>query len=903
VETDHRPRMLRFGVFEVDLRAVELRKYGIRIRLQEQPFQILALLLGRLGEVVTREELRQKLWSADTFVDSDRNLNKAINKLRAALGDSAESPRFIETLHRRGYRFIAPISEHLDNCTGNSTQHRLVEHGAARRPSAVDSAPVSFATRVASAAASPLVYAICATALILIFLGAAFHFRVAGGGSVRVSPRRSVAVLGFKNLSNRPDQAWLSTALADWLTTELSAGEQLRTVPTENVARMKIELGLPDVDKVTTASLARIGKNLGTDLVVVGSYAIVGDGSNGRIRLDLRLENTKNGETLRALSETGTESRLFDLVSGAGAALRASLGVQPVTTAVGLGLPSNPEAARLYSEGLAKLRVFDALSARDLLQKAVNRDRDYALSYSALASAWAALGYDEKATAQAKKAYDLSGSLSRAERLLVEGRYQEMSQHWQKAIDIYRALFEFYPDNVDYGLALVEAQVSAGQGSSALETVEALHKLPSPLGDDPRIELAEARAAESLGDFKQDLASSELAAEKAQLIDASLLLAQARAAKAWALENQGRFDEAAAAANAAGEIYATAGDRRGMARAATVAGIALENRGDNLGAKKMYEQALVIFRQIGNKLGVANGLDNLGDVLLALGDLAGARRAYEGALATNREIGNLDGVALTTGALAPVLLALGDYAGAKRTSQESVEICRSIGDRAKAAIGLANLGRVFQAEGNLDAAGNFERQALQTYQEIGDRQSAARIQLALAELLTEEGNGSAAAAAARAAAQEFEREHVSRDLSLANAVIARAFLAQRQVAEARQAAADATAMLGKYYDRSVEFFVDLTAARVRAASGQPPEQIEAANLARSVLTEATQHGFVNYELEARLALGEIQMSAGNRAGGRAHFEAVEKEAAVKGFGLLAQKAAEDLTMLPAAGGK
>src|SRR5438874_4462640 len=103
------PSTSRFGVFEVDLRAGELRKHGIRIRLQEQPFHILALLLEHPGELVTREELREKLWSADTFVDFDRNLNKAINKLRLALADSAENPRFIQTLHRRGYRFIAPI--------------------------------------------------------------------------------------------------------------------------------------------------------------------------------------------------------------------------------------------------------------------------------------------------------------------------------------------------------------------------------------------------------------------------------------------------------------------------------------------------------------------------------------------------------------------------------------------------------------------------------------------------------------------------------------------------------------------------------------------------------------------------------------------------------------------------
>jgi len=102
-------RVARFGVFELDLNAGELRKSGVRLRLQGQPIQVLTLLLERAGDVVTREELREKLWAADTFVDFDHSLNTAINKVREALGDSASSPRFVETLARRGYRFIAPV--------------------------------------------------------------------------------------------------------------------------------------------------------------------------------------------------------------------------------------------------------------------------------------------------------------------------------------------------------------------------------------------------------------------------------------------------------------------------------------------------------------------------------------------------------------------------------------------------------------------------------------------------------------------------------------------------------------------------------------------------------------------------------------------------------------------------
>jgi cholera toxin transcriptional activator len=109
VVPQNQSRVTRFGVFELDLSAGELRKSGVKLRLQEQPLQVLALLLERAGDVVTREELQQKLWPSDTFVDFDHSLNTAINKVREALGDSASSPRYVETLARRGYRFIAPV--------------------------------------------------------------------------------------------------------------------------------------------------------------------------------------------------------------------------------------------------------------------------------------------------------------------------------------------------------------------------------------------------------------------------------------------------------------------------------------------------------------------------------------------------------------------------------------------------------------------------------------------------------------------------------------------------------------------------------------------------------------------------------------------------------------------------
>ena len=273
----------------------------------------------------------------------------------------------------------------------------------------------------------------------------------------------------------------------------------MRAVPGEKVAHAKIDLGLADADGYSPETLARIRANLGSDVVVLGSYTALGQKSNERIRLDLRLQEAATGETIAEVATTGSETELFDLVSRAGAQLRGKLGVEAVSADQAAGVraaaPSNSEAARLYAEGLAKLRIFDALAARNLLIKAVAAEPDYPLVHSALAAAWSALGHDGKAKEEATLAFKLSENLSREERLSVEGQYWEAQKQWDKAIGVYQSLFAFFPDSLDYGLGLARAQDWAGKTKDLANTLESLRKLPLPLGDDPRIDMAEALAA------------------------------------------------------------------------------------------------------------------------------------------------------------------------------------------------------------------------------------------------------------------------------------------------------------------------------------------------------------------------------------------------------------------------
>lgn len=896
----------RFGAFEVDSCAGELRKNGLRIKLQDQPFQLLLLLLHRPDQVVTREELRHTLWSDHTFVDFDRGLNRAMNKLRVALCDSAETPRYIETLHRRGYRFIAPMTvhypEHLDADPGAAhITHSFPGHHA---PTAVGS-KITLPQAVYGMLIAHWLY----FAVFVFAIGAASvyysrtHPIVSGGGAPGLTPRRSVAVLGFKNLSGRPDEGWVSTALSDWLTTQLSAGGHLRVIPSEDVARVKIELSPLDVGSLNSDSLRRAGKNLSTDFVVIGSYAVVGNSADAQVRLDLRLQDVRNGNIIEAVSETGSEAHLFDLVLKAGETLRSGLGLQPVSSSeaaeVAVALPSSQDAARLYSEGLEALRLFNALGARDLLKDAIAAEPTFALSHSALATAWATLGYDEMARAEAKRAFELSSNLSRADRLLVEARYHAMSKDWEKAVEIYRALFEFFPDSLDYGLALAEAQLSNGRSRDAMETLSTLQKLPAPMGEDARIDLVGARAAESLGDFKRDLTCTTRAADKARAQGASLLLAQARVDQAWALANLGRADEAAAAAAEAENIFAKAGDQRGLAQSINFDGILKQDEGDSISAKSRYEEALRIYREIGNKLGVANELDDLGDVLFSLGYLLGSRQDYEQAMAIYAEVGHENGVCLTKGALGSVLLALGDDNGSIETSQEAVEICDRLGDQSKAAIASLNLGRALELQGRMEEASNAVSRAVAGFVQIGDKQSASRARLTHAELLLDEGKIWEAHSAASDAVQEFVREKAARDAALAYAVLSQVLLREGNLSGARKATQDAAGYLSRCSDREAELMVAISAARLQAVTGGRRRD-DAAKSFQEIATKANRLGFVPYELEPRLALAEIEVNLGDRASARSHLEALRKEATDRGFGLIAIKAAGDLkTLIPA----
>jgi eukaryotic-like serine/threonine-protein kinase len=751
--------------------------------------------------------------------------------------------------------------------------------------------------------------------------------------SSAIKPRRSVAVLGMRNLSGKRGEAWLSTALSEMLSTELAAGEQLRTVPGENVAQMKISLSLPDADSFGKETLTRIHNNLNTDCIVLGSYVPLGE---DEIRLDVRLQDAVAGETLVAISEKGSEKRLDELVSRAGAVLRDRLGAGRISTAeatmVKASLPSNPDAARLYSEGLAKLRVFDALGARQLLEKAIIADPNHALTHAALATAWSALGYEGKAQIEAKKAVDLSRNLSREEILLVEGRYREATRDWEKTVEIYRALQGFFPDNLEYGLSLVKAQISAGKPNEALTTVEALRKLNAPAQDDPRIDLVEGLAAASLGDFKRGQVLDSRAAGKARTQGARLILARALHQEAVTLHRLGELKEATGRAREAKEIYNAAGDRGGASRALGMNGMILLAQGDVDNAIQTFRESLEIAREIGNKANEAAELTQLGNAFYFQGKTEDARKAFEESLVIQRLLNDKHGMAIGLNNIATVLYDEGDLASAARTFRQSLALSREVSDKDMVSSALENLANVLVDQGNLNMAermytdclridketgdkdsignlhydlgeffgkkGDFAQarrhytEALTIRRELGDRTGIADTQVAQVALSLEEGQMESAVGPLEEALRVFHEEKYGSDELETRLVLARAFLAAGKTMEARKEIGLATELAAVIRKHSAHLSFAIVSSRVRAASGQTADHAEAVKTLERALSDATKYGFVGYQFETRLALGELEIKAGKNADGRARLSALEKEAASKGFLLIASKAAK-----------
>jgi TolB-like protein/DNA-binding winged helix-turn-helix (wHTH) protein/Tfp pilus assembly protein PilF len=376
----------KFGVFEVDLRSGELRKAGTRVKLHDQPFQVLAMLLDRPGELVTREEIRQKLWPGDTFVDFDHGLNSAVNRLRDALGDSADTPRFIETLPRRGYRFIATL-------TAAPTKPGLPETSRIRRYR----------------------WIALASALALIGAPAGLNFRILQARllpwTLHTVPMRSLAVLPLQNLSGDASQEYLADGMTEALITDLAKMDSLRVISRTSAMHYK----------GSHQSLPEIARELNVDAVVEGSVARLGN----RMRITAQLVQAPSDRHLWAESYERDVADVLqlqnELAKAVAEEVKGKLTPQEQNR-LSQFRPVNFEAYEAYLEGryfLDKWTDQGFEKAAEYFQEAIRLDPKNALAYAELANTYGTMALKSivppaegwrKAEAVANKAVELDDS-------------------------------------------------------------------------------------------------------------------------------------------------------------------------------------------------------------------------------------------------------------------------------------------------------------------------------------------------------------------------------------------------------------------------------------------------------------------------------------------------------------
>jgi TolB-like protein/DNA-binding winged helix-turn-helix (wHTH) protein len=441
----------RFGVFEADLRAGELRRNGVKVRLQDLPFRALTLLLSRPGEVITREEFRQSLWPADVFVDFEQGISSAVMRLRDALGDAADNPIFIQTIERRGYRWIGPIlSQSLEPvvqdrapaaaATPFPEQARAEMAAEITKPESRDFTAryeIGLTARARTGGSRAVLW-VAVGILAVVGLGGLYLFQARWRPATPIS---SIAILPFDNLSAPAFDDAFSDGLTDELAASVSHLDGVRVAGRRSAY----------VFKGKRNDLRDVGSRLNVEAVVEGSVQRAGD----RTHVTVELNRTRDGFTVWSQTYDGTTADWIQIesqiASSIARALARKLSPQDAPAA------HDPEAHALYLEGryLWNQRNFPAeLKSVDLMQQAIARDPNYALAWAGLADSLISIGdveevdpaaYMPRARDAALKALQLDPSLAEAHAALgmVACHYDF---DWPTAEREYKKAFELNPN-------------------------------------------------------------------------------------------------------------------------------------------------------------------------------------------------------------------------------------------------------------------------------------------------------------------------------------------------------------------------------------------------------------------------------------------------------------------------
>lgn len=426
-------RIVRFGVFEVDLKACELRKQGLRLKLPEQPFQVLVVLLENPGEIITREELRNRLWPGDTFVDFDHGLNNAVMRLREVLGDSSENPRFVETIPRRGYRFIAPVVGPGPAFPVPATTDSEAESGLApieatpqlvqRAASEATSQPASIRRRPSTTRLAIWITAILVVAGLLL---AGFRYSRVNANKISPARNKSLIVLPIENLSGDKDQEYFADGMTDDLIANLAKIRSLRVISRSTAMAYK----------GTRKPLSQIASELNVDAVFEGTVLRVGN----RVRITAELVQVSTDRHLWAETYESQMGDILALQNRVSSAIVNEIRIN-LTPEEQERLARNPAVAPEGYENYLKGRYYwnkrsdeNLTRAIGYFEQATHQDPQYALAYAGLSDCYAIISAEifgtmpaaeaaPKAKAAALRALEIDPKLSEAETSLATVKF------------------------------------------------------------------------------------------------------------------------------------------------------------------------------------------------------------------------------------------------------------------------------------------------------------------------------------------------------------------------------------------------------------------------------------------------------------------------------------------------
>lgn len=460
-------RTLRFEEYALDLRAGELLKGGRKIRLQEQPFRILAILLERAGQVVTREELREQLWPADTFVDFDHSLNTAVKKLRQALNDEAEKPRFVETLPKRGYRYVGPAVESVPDAQPS---------GASGADEAAR-ATVSAGGIIETGAPARGRRLIAAAIVIVAALGASAYFVYRRAPAL--TEKDTLVLADFENSTG---DAVFDDALKQGLAVQLGQSPFLSILSDEKVHDTLKLMGRTSGERLTPAVARELCQRAGSKAYLTGSIENLGS----QYVLGLSAMNCRSGEAIsQQQAQVARKEDVLNTLGAAAKVLRTRLGeslgsIQKYDTPIEQATTPSLEALKAFSLGVQTSHEKGQVAAIPFFKRAIELDPDFALAYARLGSTYTALGEPSEAAESLQKAYEHRERVSEREKFeLTSAYYNGVTGNLEKAIESCQLWAREYPRDSRPHMFLGWAYELLGRNEKAVaEDLEAIRLEP-----------------------------------------------------------------------------------------------------------------------------------------------------------------------------------------------------------------------------------------------------------------------------------------------------------------------------------------------------------------------------------------------------------------------------------------